>query len=234
MADVFLSYKRDERVGVELIASRLRALGLTVWFDASLSAGEAFNAEIDREAREASAILVCWSPAARTSKWINAEAMIGFEQDKLAACYIAGPDEFDPPAPFNISHAEDLRAWITTPSDFHTGWRSLLRRVGRLCRRTDLESWGALDAQSSAPQLTSWIESHHNSPLFLTVSDALSRREKEDAERTRLEEDARKQRLKERVAREAQEEIESKAREALTAVAREAERRAQGPIPTLV
>lgn len=74
MADVFLSYKRDERAAIETIASRLRELGLTVWFDASMSAGETFNAEIDREARAAKAILVCWSPAARQSEWVNAEA----------------------------------------------------------------------------------------------------------------------------------------------------------------
>jgi len=95
--DVFLSYKRDERALVERIAVHLRALGLTVWFDAKISAGDTFNVEIDREARAAKVILVCWSPSARQSEWVNAEALIGFTQKKLAACYVAGPDDFDPP-----------------------------------------------------------------------------------------------------------------------------------------
>jgi hypothetical protein len=103
MADVFISYKQDERQAVDTIAAGLRALGLSVWFDARLSAGESFSDEIDREARNAGGILVCWSPSARESRWVKAEAMIGFEHDKLVACYVAGPDDFSPPAPFNMT-----------------------------------------------------------------------------------------------------------------------------------
>ena len=57
VADVFISYKREERQAVERLAQELRKLGLDVWFDASLNAGEAFSDEIDREARAAKAIL---------------------------------------------------------------------------------------------------------------------------------------------------------------------------------
>lgn len=173
MADVFLSYKRDERAAVETIASRLRDLGLTVWFDASLSAGETFNAEIDREARAARAILVCWSPAARESEWVNAEAMIGFEQKKLATCYVAGPDHFSAPTPFNTSHAEDLRAWLTSPSVEHLGWKSVLRRIGKLCERTDIESWGALGSEATANEINRWIAKNRASPLLMAANRLL-------------------------------------------------------------
>jgi len=147
MADVFLSYCRHERPLVEQIAGALQELELDVWFDASMSAGETFNAEIDREARAARSILVCWSPDARDSKWVIAEAMIGFEQDKLAACYIAGPDGFSPPTPFNASHFEDVRAWLAATDPAHAGWKSVLRRLGKLCERPELESRGALNVQ---------------------------------------------------------------------------------------
>ncbi|MEQ1616861.1 MAG: neutral zinc metallopeptidase [Terricaulis sp.] len=205
MADVFISYKRDERAAVEEIAARLRALGLQVWFDASLSGGETFNAEIDREARSASTILVCWSPAARESRWVVAEAMIGFEKDGLTAAYVAGPDGFSPPTPFNTIHAEDLRTWLSTPSDHHTGWRSLLRRIGKLCGRADIESYGALDAQASATDLRGWIATHETSPLFMVVDSWLQSREQQDVERARLEQEARARRAKEEAERRAQE-----------------------------
>ena len=39
MADVFISYKREDRPLVEEIAARLRRLKLTVWFDAGLAGG---------------------------------------------------------------------------------------------------------------------------------------------------------------------------------------------------
>ncbi|MGD9968346.1 MAG: toll/interleukin-1 receptor domain-containing protein [Hyphomonadaceae bacterium] len=145
MADVFLSYKRQDRGAIEQMATALRALKLDVWFDASLNAGEAFSDEIDREAKAAKAIVVCWSPASAQSKWVKAESLIGFELEKLAAVYVAGPDEFVPPAPFNSLHTEDLRAWLTAPDASAAAWRSVLRRVGRLCGREDIESLSILD-----------------------------------------------------------------------------------------
>jgi hypothetical protein len=205
MADVFLSYKRDERAAVETIAALLRDLGLTVWFDASMSAGETFNAEIDREARAAKAILVCWSPAARKSEWVNAEAMIGFEQKKLAACYVAGPDRFSAPTPFNTTHAEDLRAWLTAPGVTHSGWKSVLRRLGKLCGRGDIESYGAIDAHASTSDLRTWIERYSDSPLFISVDRLLKAGEAEEAERARIEVEARARRHREAVERRAQE-----------------------------
>ncbi|MBX3429705.1 MAG: TIR domain-containing protein [Hyphomonadaceae bacterium] len=205
MADVFISYKRDERSAVEQIAARLNSLGLTIWFDAGMSAGESFNSEIDREARAAKAILVCWSPAARQSEWVNAEAMIGFEQKKLAACYVAGPDNFSAPTPFNATHAEDLRAWLAAPSETHSGWKSVLRRIGQLCGRSDVESFGALDAQADSAKLRTWIETHEGSPLFMTVDSLLRARDQDDAERARLEVEARALRATEQAERRARE-----------------------------
>lgn len=144
MADVFISYKRDERRAVEAIAKELSELGLTVWFDASLRAGESFGDEIDREVRAAKAVLVCWSPGARQSRWVKAEAMIGFEQDKLVACYVAGPDKFSPATPFNASHTADLRAWLEAPGEHFAAWRRVLQRIGKLCARADIEHTAAI------------------------------------------------------------------------------------------
>lgn len=175
MADVFVSYRRDEREAVERIASQLRSLGFSVWFDASMTAGDAFSDEIDREARAAKAILVCWSPAARESRWVKAEAMIGFEHDKLAAAYVAGPDGFSPPTPFNAVHAADLRDYLASPTEMHAGWRGVLRRLGKLCGRRDIEEWSALelDSHSSESRLKLWLSANVQSPLAPLAQRAL-------------------------------------------------------------
>jgi predicted MFS family arabinose efflux permease len=214
VAEVFVSYKREERQAVERIATTLRGLGISVWFDASMSAGEAFSDEIDREAHGAKAILVCWSPTARDSQWVKSEALIGFEKSKLAACYVAGPDGFYPPTPFNSIHAEDLRAWLAAPSDAHSGWKSILRRVGKLCERPDIESYGALDVQASAAELNAWLRAHASSPLFIAVEALLRAREAEEGERTRLEQEARERHAREEQARRAREEQARREREA--------------------
>ncbi len=213
MADVFISYKREERQAVERLAQELRRLGLDVWFDASLNAGEAFSDEIDREARAAKTILVCWSPAARASDWVKSEALIGFTNKKLAACYAAGPDGFDPPAPFNSIHAEDLRAWLSAASPTHAGWKSVLRRIGKLCGRADIESFGALDVQAPAATLRAWIERHQSSPLFMAVDELLNVRDVEEAERARLEQEARERRAREETERRSREDEARRARE---------------------
>ncbi len=219
MADVFISYKREERQAVERLAQELRRLGLDVWFDASLNAGEAFSDEIDREAHAAKAILVCWSPTARESQWVKSEALIGFEQRKLAACYVAGPDGFYPPTPFNSIHAEDLRAWVGAPSNTHAGYKSILRRIGALAGRADIESFGALDVQAPPSTLRAWIERHQSSPLFMAVDELLHVRDVEEAERTRLEQEARERR--------AREEAERREREAAARARAEAEKARQ-------
>lgn len=214
MADVFLSYKRDERSAVETIASHLRDLGLTVWFDASMSAGETFNAEIDREARAAKVVLVCWSPAARQSEWVNAEAMIGFEQKKLAACYVAGPDGFSAPTPFNASHTEDLRVWLAAPSSTDPVWKSVLRRIGKLCGRTDIESWATLDARSTATDLRAWIQANNASPMLMMVDELLRVRERADDHREKVERETRERYAREASEREARHQAERQARDA--------------------
>jgi hypothetical protein len=66
VAEVFISYKRDQRERVKVIADVLKDEKLSVWFDANLEAGrgEGFDAEIEREVTSAYCVLACWTPAA--------------------------------------------------------------------------------------------------------------------------------------------------------------------------
>lgn len=223
--DVFISYKQNERAAIEQVAERLRTLGLSVWFDASMSAGESFNDAIDREARSAKAMLVCWSPAARESRWVKAEAMIGFEQDKLVACYVAGPDGFSPPTPFNTSHVEDLRGWFASSLETYAGWKSVLRRVGKLCGRKDLETWGALPANASAGELRAWISAHGSGPLLMVAEGLLRERQSAEVEREHFEHVARERGAEVASERGAQEEAQWRADEEAELKAQDAETR---------
>jgi TIR domain len=77
MTDVFISYRRDDRSRIELIAEKLRALKVDAWFDARLEAGKSFSAEIARELDKAACVLACWSPGAVASDWVRGEAAEG-------------------------------------------------------------------------------------------------------------------------------------------------------------
>ena len=156
MADVFISYKREEREDVVRIADALRALKLDVWFDARLTSGESFNQEIDREARSAGCILVCWSPGAIASDWVQAESLIGFNDRKLAACQVAGDHALQVPAPFNSIHANDLRGWDGAGD--HAGWQAVLQRIGEKLDRPGLAEYARAMAVKDVKRRISALE----------------------------------------------------------------------------
>ncbi len=48
MADVFISYSRKDRERCSAIREALAELGVDVWYDAGISAGSAFDREIEK------------------------------------------------------------------------------------------------------------------------------------------------------------------------------------------
>lgn len=134
MADVFISYKRQERDAVERIARALRELGLSVWFDAALEGGASFHDEIEREVRSAKAVLVCWTPAARTSPWVMGEAQIGFDRRVLLPIFLE-PTQLPPP--FNTAHAVSLTGWHGAHDDLN--WLNIVERLASLVQRPGLK-----------------------------------------------------------------------------------------------
>ncbi|MBI1188238.1 MAG: TIR domain-containing protein [Alphaproteobacteria bacterium] len=161
--DVFISYKREERAGVAAIAQRLNALKLSVWFDARMQSGAAFDEEINRAVRGAKCVLVCWSPGAVESVWVRAEADIGRTRGVLAAAILSSCDLFPP---FNLIHTDDLRAGVGPQNP---EWLKLLERIGALVGRPGL---AAYENAHDRAALGAWIAAYPNDPL---ADDAVAR-----------------------------------------------------------
>jgi hypothetical protein len=149
MADVFISYKREERALVERIAEQLKGLGISVWFDSRLPSGESFDEEINREIHAAKCVLVCWSPGAVQSQWVRAEAAIGRERDVLATVMLA-PTRLYPP--FNLIHTIDLSTWDGRDTD--PAWLGVIARIGTLAERPDLVERAGKYASLAGTDLT--------------------------------------------------------------------------------
>lgn len=106
MADVFISYKRADTEWAERISAALREAGISCWWDTSLVAGEHFNQAIDRELRDCRCVVVIWSQAAAESRWVQAEALQGFERGILVATQL---EDVTLSYPFSAIKTIDLR-----------------------------------------------------------------------------------------------------------------------------
>ncbi len=83
MADIFISYAREDAVRAHALAEALVSLGWSVWWDDSIRVGAPFDQVIDQQLDMASCVVVIWSTASVASNWVRAEASTADEQGKL-------------------------------------------------------------------------------------------------------------------------------------------------------
>jgi hypothetical protein len=108
MADVFISYSHEDRLQVEQLAAFLEAEGWSVWFDRSLTAGEAWRDEIATELVKARAALVVWTQSSIKSDFVRAEAGRAKAEAKPIPVKASGVKYRDIPPPFGEMHTEPM------------------------------------------------------------------------------------------------------------------------------
>lgn len=147
MTDVFISYARSNRAAAEALAERLSGLGLTVWWDTELVAGEQFRAAIEEQLRAARAIVVLWSPDAVASRFVVDEADVAAATGKLISVLVDGFTAHQTPIGFRSYQAIPL-------ADERGLDRALQRRGLQLCKpqATDAGRGDATAADAPAVQ----------------------------------------------------------------------------------
>jgi hypothetical protein len=144
--DVFLSYSREDRASARHIADCFAAEGISVWWDARLQSGQTFDEVIERQLKEAKAVVVLWTPRSVNSRWVRAEATLADRKNKLVPAII---EPCDRPIAFELTHTADLSDWTGDISD--TRWRDFVHDVRRLVTE-DMEEAQAKPRASAAPQ----------------------------------------------------------------------------------
>jgi formylglycine-generating enzyme required for sulfatase activity len=114
MADIFVSYKREDRPFVAKLVALFEARQWSVWWDSRLGAGEQWDAEIERQLHAARCVIVIWSPTSVESYWVRSEAHYGRERGILVPILI---DSAHPPITFALIHATDLSGWSGSSDD---------------------------------------------------------------------------------------------------------------------
>jgi adenylate cyclase len=108
VAKVFLSYAREDVDTAKPLAECIGRAGHEVWWDRQIQGGSRFATEIDRELKDAEAVVVLWTKAALESAWVQDEAAEGRDTGRLVP---ASLDGCRPPLGFRQFHTVDLAKW---------------------------------------------------------------------------------------------------------------------------
>jgi hypothetical protein len=101
MADIFISYKREDKEKAAMLADKLMASGWSVWWDHDLLGGEDYDVVIERELAEAKAVIVIWSVLSKQSRPVKDEANKALKRNVLVPVTF---DNTEPPIGFGMTH----------------------------------------------------------------------------------------------------------------------------------
>ena len=108
MADIFISYSRNDQPVIKKLSKELEARNYDVWWDRELLAGDTYADDIERELNCAKAVIVAWSETGSKSRWVRDEAAVAADSGRLIAISIDGSM---PPIGFRQFHFLDFSAW---------------------------------------------------------------------------------------------------------------------------
>jgi hypothetical protein len=129
MADIFISYARQDRNAARQLYGLISRAGFTVWVDENLLPGEHWQERIERELNASAAVLVLWSKHSIDSEYVRNEAVFAQKQGKLV------PVSIDGTLP-RLGHMQrqvvDLAAWDGDAS--HPGFIRLLSAINEVLK----------------------------------------------------------------------------------------------------
>jgi TolB-like protein len=130
MPDVFLSYSRDDQATARRFAQGFERAGLSVWWDQTLNAGEAYDEVTEKALEEAGAVVVLWSKKSVASRWVRAEAT---QADRSGTLVPAMIEDCKRPIMFELKQTADLSNWSGDTND--KDWQAYLASVRRLVEK---------------------------------------------------------------------------------------------------
>jgi TolB-like protein len=155
--DIFLSYSRDDQATARRFAEGFERAGFSVWWDQTLSAGEAYDEVTEKALLEAKAVVVLWSKTSVASRWVRAEATQANENKTLVPVMI---EPCKRPIMFELTQTADLSAWSGDASD--RAWQAYLADVRRFVEKDSLGADSPVDVSRSrarVPEASSAMDS---------------------------------------------------------------------------
>jgi hypothetical protein len=130
MADVFISYARENQRFAQRLADAVRQEGYDVFWDDDLPPHLSYGEVIEEKIANARAAIVIWSKDAAASEWVRAEADLARSHKKLIQTAI---DDHPLPMPFNQIQYAAIGDWNGEAD--HPGWRKVRSSLAALSGR---------------------------------------------------------------------------------------------------
>lgn len=165
MADIFLSYAREDVERARLLAARLESQGWSVWWDRHIPFGQDFSTYLQRQLDEARCILVLWSNASIASTFVRDEAAEGLN-GRLVPLLL---DRVKQPLGFRQLQAANLSDWTgeTSQDEFVRLLASIGTIVAPRTARGTVSPPGTVHATSERIALDAYISYSHFDDLRL-------------------------------------------------------------------
>ncbi|MGH9373155.1 MAG: toll/interleukin-1 receptor domain-containing protein [Vicinamibacterales bacterium] len=130
MADVFVSYPRDDEPKARQLAETLTAHGWDVWWDRHIPPGHDFSEFIQHQHDHAACVVVLWSRASIASEYVRDEATEAKEPNALVPALI---EDVRPPLGFRQRQVANLSRWSGDVGD--PDYLLLIGAIARLVPR---------------------------------------------------------------------------------------------------
>lgn len=114
MADVFLSYSRQDKALAARFVELLEGLGWDVFWDQETRAGTLWPKVLEDELNNARCLLVLWTSHSVASRWVRIEAYEALQNEKLLPVRL---ENVKPPLEFRQTQIFDLIGWTGEPAD---------------------------------------------------------------------------------------------------------------------
>jgi formylglycine-generating enzyme required for sulfatase activity len=148
MADIFLSYAREDEARAAVVARVLGEFGWSVFWDRRIIAGTSWDEVVERELQACRCVVVLWSAASITSRWVKTEARAALERSTLVP---ANLDRSVPPLEFRFLESAQLHTWrgATDDAEFSVLTEGIAQHVKPARREPNVEP---IAAPTAAPK----------------------------------------------------------------------------------
>jgi len=147
MADVFLSYAREDVARAQQVAQGLGQAGLEVFWDNEIPPGTTWADYIEQKLTQCKVLIVLWSEHSTKSQWVREEARMGRDKGVLIPVMI---DTSQAPFGFGEVQAANLANWTGDLEDAH--WKRFVNAVTNFSQAAPPPPV----APATAPQQPAW------------------------------------------------------------------------------